>query len=111
VLKLIALSGCSKEHQKFLDCVRRVRNAYAHDIRAIESTLIDMIEARNDKSELIRAFTPVEDTGYDEEAVIRMEKTEHKGLLRYGIQHQTMAILYLMHHAFPNKPSGETLSD
>jgi hypothetical protein len=39
ILKLLKLCGCAKQDQRFLDCTRRVRNAFAHDIRSINKTI------------------------------------------------------------------------
>jgi hypothetical protein len=52
ILKLLEAAGCPPEEQGFIEATRKVRNAYAHNIKYVDVSLIDLIKQRPDKSDL-----------------------------------------------------------
>jgi hypothetical protein len=64
VLKLLEAAGCPSEEHDFIEAARRVRNAYAHNIKLVDFCLIDLIKQRNDKTHLLKSLSAIEH--YDE---------------------------------------------
>ena len=56
ILKILEASGAGEEERRLIDCVRIVRNGFAHDITQMELPLIEVIKKRNDKSVLIKGL-------------------------------------------------------
>ncbi|MGO4571038.1 hypothetical protein [Microvirga sp. 2TAF3] len=114
VLRLIELTGCPKEYIRFLEAVRRVRNAFAHNIRSVNMTLMEMIEQRSERAQLLKTFSAIAEEGYDEAKFLKMMHTR-PDYLRFGILHQSMVLLYLMHANFAiggeDSVEGVTLAD
>jgi hypothetical protein len=101
MLRLIGIAGCPDDEMRLIDAVRRVRNAFAHDVRAIGRPLLELILARQDRSHLLRTFSAIADEGYNEAVYLDLLKRD-PGLLRFGILHQSMVFLYLMDSRFPH---------
>lgn len=69
LIELLRATGCGASEIALIDCVRRLRNGFAHDIVQINSTLIEVIKRRNDKSILIKGLCYIEN--YDEDNLIK----------------------------------------
>jgi hypothetical protein len=95
LIELLKAVGCPDSEVALVDCVRRLRNAFAHDIVQMDSNLIDIIKKRNDKSHLIKALCYIEK--YEEVGLIQMYEKDG-ALLRYGIMHGTLIFLILAYH-------------
>jgi len=54
LLHLLKASGCPPDDYGFVEAVRRVRNAYAHNIKLSDLPLIELIKQRPDKSHIIK---------------------------------------------------------
>ena len=59
LLHLLKASGCPSEDSGFVEAVRRVRNAYAHNIKFADLTLIELIKQRPDKSHIIKNISNI----------------------------------------------------
>jgi hypothetical protein len=96
LLELLKATGCHADEISLIDCVRRLRNGFAHDILQIDSNLIDVIRRRNDKSLLIKGLSYIET--YNEEELVKMYEKDNT-FLRYCIVHGTLTFLILAYHA------------
>ena len=95
LLYLLKASGCPDEEASFVESVRRVRNAYAHQIKLADTTLIELIKSRKDKSAIIKNICNIKD--YDETDLI--SSYEKDGFfLRFGMIDFTMRVLFFAYH-------------
>jgi hypothetical protein len=76
ILQLLKASGCPPEDLGFIEAIRRVRNAYAHNIKLAELTLIQLVKQRRDKSDIIKNISSVET--YDEASLITSYEKDGK---------------------------------
>jgi hypothetical protein len=90
LLNLLEGSGCDAMEIALIESVRRLRNAFAHDITVISHNLIDVICSRNDRSELIKNLCYVQN--YDENDMIKRYRDDGK-FLRFSIMHGTLIFL------------------
>jgi hypothetical protein len=90
LLSLLKGTGCAREEIDLIDCVRRVRNGFAHDILQIRLRLVEVIKKRSDKSQLIHGLSYI--GNYDEAELIKAYEDDG-GLLRYSIFHGTLIFL------------------
>ena len=74
LLTLLKATKCPPDLVALIECVRRVRNGFAHDIKQVNSRLLNVITARNDKTDLLRGFSAVEK--YDEQKLIQMYEAD-----------------------------------
>jgi hypothetical protein len=95
ILQLLKASGCPPEDVGFIEAVRRVRNAYAHNIKLADLTLIQLVKQRRDKSDIIKNISNVET--YDEASLIASYEKEGK-FMRFGILDAAMRILFYAYH-------------
>jgi hypothetical protein len=99
VLRLIELTRRPRDYVRFLKCVRRVRNAFAHDFRSVNKTLMELIEPLADRAQLLKAFSGMAEADYDEAKYLRLVRND-PGFLRLGILHQSMVLLCQLHAEF-----------
>ena len=89
------------------EAVRKVRNAYAHNIKNADTKLIELIEQRGDKAQLIKQLSPIET--YDEKSLIASDEQDGR-YLRFMITTSAMRILFVVYHLSlkprGTKPSG-----
>jgi len=90
LIELLRATPCADTEIQLIDCVRRLRNGFAHDITEINSSLIEVIKKRNDKSALIKGLSYIEN--YNEADLIKWYE-EDGGFLRYGIIHGALVFL------------------
>ncbi|MBV8797684.1 MAG: hypothetical protein JO136_22335 [Hyphomicrobiales bacterium] len=95
LLQLLNAAGCPTEDALFIDGVRRLRNAYAHNITLAELPLIDVIKHRSDKSDIIKKVSNVETF---REASLVAGYEEDGRLLRFSILDATMRVLFFAYH-------------
>jgi hypothetical protein len=95
ILQLLKASGCPPEDLGFIEAIRRVRNAYAHNIKLAELTLIQLVKQRRDKSDIIKDISSVET--YDEASLITSYEKDGK-FMRFGILDAAMRILLYAYH-------------
>ena len=72
-----------------------MRNAYAHNIKYVDVSLIELIKQRPDKSYLIKNLSAIEN--YDEANLIASYEKD-RGFLRFGIIDSTMRFLFFAYH-------------
>jgi hypothetical protein len=95
LLHLLKASGCPDEDSGFVEAVRRVRNAYAHNIKLADLALIELIKQRPDKSHIIKNISNIKT--YDEaDLIVSYEKDGR--FLRFCILDATMRILLYAYH-------------
>jgi hypothetical protein len=79
LIELLKATQCGDSEVALIDCVRRLRNGFAHDIVQINSTLIEVIKRRNDKSVLMKGLSYIEN--YNEADLINSYEKEGRCLL------------------------------
>jgi len=99
VLRLIELTRRPRDYVRFLKCVRRVRNAFTHDFRSVNKTLMELIEPLADRAQLLKVFSGMAEADYDEAKYLRLARND-PGFLRFGILHQSMVLLCQLHADF-----------
>ncbi|CAN7437921.1 hypothetical protein [Neorhizobium sp. LjRoot104] len=107
VIRLLKMTGIPPEHTDFVDTVRTVRNTFAHDIRSVSRSLMDIIGERNDKSRVLKILSYIEQ--YDEEAVAEMFAKD-PALLRFVILQQCLTFLYLIHINLRDREEGAEMA-
>jgi hypothetical protein len=95
IIKLLDAAGCPQEDLSFIEAVRRVRNAYAHNIKFVDFTLIDLIKQRPDKSDILRKISAIK-TFVEADLITSYEND--RGFLRFCIIDATMRILFFAYH-------------
>jgi hypothetical protein len=105
IIRLLKLAGVPKETTEFVEHIRIVRNAYAHDIRALKTPMLEIIKHRSEKSKMLRRFSFIEQ--YDEAGFLNIVEKD-PSFLRFLILNQAMLFLYGLHQNFgrrrPIKP-------
>ena len=95
LLKLLEAAGCPSGELGFIEATRRVRNAYAHNIKYVDVSLIELIKQRPDKSHLLKNLSAIKN--YDEADLITSYEKD-RGFLRFGILDSTMRFLFFAYH-------------
>jgi hypothetical protein len=95
LLHLLKDSGCPDEDSGFIEAVRRVRNAYAHNIKFADLPLIELIKRRLDKSNILKSIGNIRT--YEEAALIASFEKDGT-FLRFCILDATMRILFYAYH-------------
>jgi hypothetical protein len=95
ILKLLDIAGCPPEDLGFIEAIRRVRNAYAHNIKFVDVSLIALIKQRPDKTELLKKLSAIKI--FDEANLIEMYEKDHN-FLRFCILDATMRVLFFAYH-------------
>lgn len=95
LLKLLEAYGLPDYDLGFIRATRQVRNAFAHDMRNVDSKLIDIIKSRSDKAYLLKRLSAIEK--YDEASLIAAYERDPL-FLRYCILDSTMRFLLYAYH-------------
>ncbi|MGJ0394351.1 MAG: hypothetical protein ACR650_16660 [Methylocystis sp.] len=97
VLHLLKASGCPDEDLRFVEAVRRVRNAYAHNIKLADLSLIELIKQRpeHDKSHIVKNISNIKT--YNEADLIASFEKDGK-FLRFCILDATLRMLFHAYH-------------
>src|ERR1700733_327747 len=78
-----------------LEHIRKLRNAYAHDIRNVDISLIGLISKRMDKSQLIKHLSSIRK--YDEADLIQSFGKDPR-FFRFLIIGATLRVLFYAYH-------------
>jgi hypothetical protein len=105
VLRLIELARRPRDYVRLLKCVRRVRNACAHNVSSVNMTLTELIEQLPDRTQLLRAFSGMAEEDYDEAKYTRLIRND-PAVLRFGILQQSMVLLCQLHANFCEADKG-----
>jgi hypothetical protein len=89
---LLEIAGCPPDRMRFLDAIRQIRNAYAHDITCYDETMLSMILKEKNAEQLLGAISSVEPTGYDFRKHLSIA-AKSPGIIRFGIMHGLLQYL------------------
>jgi len=104
LLKLLEAAGLPDEELGFLEGMRLVRNAFAHNIEYAGLRLIELIKMRPDKSRLIKHLSAIQT--YDETTLIA-DYEKDPFFIRFCIIDSAMRVLFYSYHlAVKEKPSA-----
>lgn len=103
LLKLLGAAGLPPEELGFLEAVRLVRNAFAHNIEYAGLLLIDLIKMRQDKSWLIKHLSAI--ATYDEPGLIASYEKD-PSFLRFCILDSAMRVLFYAYYLTLKKPGS-----
>ena len=107
IVKLLEASGCGPEERSLIDCVRILRNGFAHDITQMGLPLIEVIKKRNDKSTLIKGLCWIQN--YDEAELIKdFEKDGSR--FRFSILTGVLTFMIVAYHSVIKEPEEEGLA-
>lgn len=99
VLRLIELTRRPADYVRFLKCLRRMRNAFAHDMRSVNMMLAELIEPLADKAQVLKALSGEADQDYDEAKCLSLIRND-PGFLQFVILRQSMTYLSQLHADF-----------
>lgn len=108
VLQLIELMRRPTDYVRFLKCVRHVRNAFAHDFRSVNETLMELVAPLADRTQLLKTFSGMAEEAYDEAEYMRLVRND-PGFLRFEILHRSMVLLCQLHANFDD--AGKEAAD
>jgi hypothetical protein len=95
LMKLLRATGCPSDNCDFIEATRKLRNAFAHNIKQVDDSLLMVIQRRKDWSSLLKTLSAIEQ--YDEKEFVKM--IEHEGnMLRFSILDETLRFLTLAYH-------------
>ncbi len=95
LLKLLDAACLPPEELGFLEATRLVRNAYAHNIKHADVSLIELIKQRSDKSRLVKNLSAIKT--YNEADLIASYEKDPR-FLRFCIIDSTMRFLFYAYH-------------
>jgi hypothetical protein len=95
LLKLLDAACLPPEELGFVEATRRVRNAYAHNIKYADVSLIELIKQRSDKPYLVKHLSAIKT--YDESDLIARYERDPR-FLRFCIIDSTMRFLFYAYH-------------
>jgi hypothetical protein len=95
ILKLLEAAEFNADGIGFIEHLRRVRNAYAHNIKHADMSLLDLIKERQDKSHLIRHLCASDQC---QEATLIGIFENKPSFLRFLIVRSTMQVLTYAYH-------------
>ncbi|MER8552744.1 hypothetical protein NKH37_11280 [Mesorhizobium sp. M1217] len=107
LVSLLRVSGMGDEFCDAIQSVRMLRNAFAHDIRQIDESLVSVLLKRNDALSLLRKLMPIEK--YDNDEVLEHIKKDGS-YFRFCILDFVLRILLLVYHVtlVPKQPADES---
>lgn len=97
IIRLLKLAGVPHDLTDFVECIRIIRNSFAHDIRSVSRTTFEIVSARRDKSRLLRRLSFIEQ--YEEDGFVALVKDD-PSFLRFVILNQSMLFLFGLHQNF-----------
>ncbi|CAN5307627.1 hypothetical protein BH10PSE11_BH10PSE11_06190 [soil metagenome] len=98
IVRLLKDANCPSDDVNFIESVRRLRNSFAHNIRSVDQSLIEVIKQHQDKSRLIKDITSSRE--FSEEGMIRLSEGDGY-LLRFAIADATMSFLTVAYQIEP----------
>jgi hypothetical protein len=84
--------GASKEDLDFIECLFVVRNAYVHDVRNANKSLLEMVMNHSQKSKLLRGFNVIAN---DHESKHFLQMIKQKNMLKFAILDQMQRFIAL----------------
>jgi hypothetical protein len=112
LLSLLDAAGCPNNFRDLIDSVRQLRNGFAHDIVQVGMPLIEVIQARKDRTSLLKKVSWVEK--FEEPRLVEMYRADH-GFLRFSIVSGVISFLAIAYHGAiksePDPDSGEKSLD
>lgn len=99
--KLLRATNCDRDICDFIEATRNVRNAFAHDIKNVDATLLAVIQNRQDWHSLLRCLSPIQN--YNEAEWVKMIQDDNR-ILRFAIFDYTLVFLTLAYHIFLKEP-------
>jgi hypothetical protein len=101
LLRLLKASGRPSEYSGFIEAVRRVRNAYAHNIKFADLGIMELIKPWTDKSHILKNICNI--ATFDEAKLIAMFEKDGR-FLRFAMLDATTRILFYAYHIALKKP-------
>ena len=98
---LLRAANCDRDICDFIEATRRVRNAFAHNIRHADANLLTVIKTRPDWASLLKRLSPVDN--YNEAEWVKMIQAD-SGILRFSIFSYTLMFLTLAYHIVLKEP-------
>ena len=95
IVSLLKIAQCSDDEISFIESVRKLRNAFAHNIKNADASSISIILNHKEKSRLIKFLCAIEK--YDEADLVKTFESDG-GQLRFGILDGAMRFLMLGYH-------------
>jgi hypothetical protein len=110
LMQLLRATGCDQDICDFIEATRWVRNAYAHDIRKVDASLLSVVQGRGDWQNILKKLSPIEK--YDEKKWVEMIE-ENNELLRFAMFDYTIVFIALSYHISLKEklPSSELADD
>lgn len=103
LLKLLRASGCDRDICDFIESIRDLRNAFAHNIKYVDDSLLTVIRTRQNWRTILRRLSPVEN--YNETEWLEMIQRDG-GLLRFAILHYLLVFMTLAYHVVLQQPTA-----
>lgn len=97
IIRLLKLAGVPKDTTEFVEHIRMIRNAYAHDIRALKQPILQIINNRPERAKILRRVSFIEQ--YDEKKFLERVERDPK-MFRFLIVQQSMLFLLGLHQTF-----------
>ncbi|TAV46901.1 hypothetical protein ELI30_00935 [Rhizobium leguminosarum] len=107
IIRLLKMTSIPTEHTVFVDVIRAVRNAFAHDIRSVGRSLMEVILEREDRSRVLKVLSYIEQ--FNEDQIIEMF-VKDPGMLRFVILQQCLTFLYLIHINLRDREEGAKIA-
>ena len=104
LLKLLDAAGCREEESRLIECVRVLRNGFAHDITQMTLPLIEVIKSRKDKANLIKGLSYIQN--YKEAELIKMFEKDGS-FLWFTILSGALTFMILAYHSVIKEPADD----
>ncbi|MCZ8180832.1 MAG: hypothetical protein O9309_17555 [Rhizobium sp.] len=107
IIRLLTMTGVPREHIDFVEAVRTIRNTFAHDIRSVSRSLMEVVGERSDKRRVLKILSYINQFDEDE---LTENFTVDPGMLRFVILQQCLTFLYLIHINLRDREEGAKLA-
>ena len=91
ILKLLEAADCPAEEHDFIDAIRKLKKAYANDIKSPGGGLIEIIKQSPDRAYILKSISAIEN--YVEADMIKIYESDG-GFLRFCVADRTMRFLF-----------------
>ncbi|MDE0724492.1 MAG: hypothetical protein OSB62_07315 [Alphaproteobacteria bacterium] len=92
---LLVEIGIHEDFIKFIGYLKDMRNTFAHSVEYIDSTILDYVLQHDNKKNILKNFSYIEDSGYIEEDFLDLCQRED-GILKRVIFEQAIQFLRLV---------------
>ncbi|HET6217062.1 MAG TPA: hypothetical protein VFE27_08600 [Acidobacteriaceae bacterium] len=100
LVTLLEAACLPDEELKFLEIARIVRNAYAHNIKYADMSLVELLKTRNDKAKLLKHLSGIRE--YDE-AKLLTDYEKDPMFFRFCIISSAMRFVFFAYHLTARK--------